>query len=428
MKTWTALAALALLSAALSGAVSQPADAPWRFGLAFSLGFLPLLWIAGRGSLTPLPFSSLRRFHWFVLGVSILCHLLYLPMQASDDLHRYVWEGEAQRAGLNPYSVASTDAGAAAVPSLHRDRVNHPEWTAIYGPGAELAFAALAKGTDPAWRFRMSMMAASLLTAALFCALVSTLKGAPGLAPLFAWNPLLLFSFAGQAHLDAWLVCLLLGGVLMIERKRFAVAAFAIGLAAGVKIVALLCLPCLWIAAPKRWSFAALGVLALLYLPFLDAGPGLLDSLLRFGAEMRFNCSGYGLLLFVGTDTFARAAALASLAGLTVWAVLRRGRTQETAAIVIGGFLFLSPTVHSWYFTWLLPFALLCKPMPALILSWSLIFTLAPWASHSSSGQWREPDWMPWAVYGPVSVCIVITAFHRRRRHRHALSPSQANP
>jgi len=46
-----------------------------------------------------------KRWMWLMIGVAVVGRLLFLPLPASEDLVRRMWEGEVLDSNFNPYQV-----------------------------------------------------------------------------------------------------------------------------------------------------------------------------------------------------------------------------------------------------------------------------------------------------------------------------------
>ena len=137
------LLAAGLCGLALSGDLLQHAWRLWAF-YGLSLGGFGLLATAA----TSLPLRG-------ALVAAVLLRVVFLPVtpSLSDDVYRYLWDGQVQRAGTSPYLYAPADprldgVQAAAGAGL-RALVNHPRLRTVYPPLAEELFLG-AGPTSPA--------------------------------------------------------------------------------------------------------------------------------------------------------------------------------------------------------------------------------------------------------------------------------------
>ena len=159
---------------------------------------------------------------WIVVGVAIALRVLLLtaPPILSSDIYRYVWDGRVQAAGINPYRYVPADPALASL----RDPVVYPQINragyarTIYPPLAEVVFAVAGRVSDNVTGMRLVMLGFEAV--GIICLLrLLPLAGLPGERILiYAWNPLALWSFANDGHVDAIAVGLL--GLALLLRAR----------------------------------------------------------------------------------------------------------------------------------------------------------------------------------------------------------------
>ncbi len=294
-----------------------------------------------------------------------------------DDFFRFIWDGWRTWQTGSPYGVAPEDYFASdAVPlalTTVLDGINYPEYPTIYGPVLQLAFASVFAifGTNP--------IGLQLLFAAVNLLLVALLLGrhAPGTVALYAWNPLVIAETSLHLHPDGLMAVALFASVIA-GRTRPLVAGLMLGVAAGVKLVALAAWPLLLRMQPTA-LMAALGCVALSYLVFLVQGQGAgFESTATFAARWHFNPFVYEPLYQLLGWPVARVAALVIAGVLVLWVHARsRSIDDVPIATIFGIILLMAPAVNSWYLLWLLPFAVgRAKIWPfaaAVALPWSYL-------------------------------------------------------
>jgi hypothetical protein len=238
----------------------------------------------------------------------------------------------------------------------------------------------------------------------------------PAALATWLWNPLALFAAAVGGHNDLLMVCLLLGGLWLVQRQRLFLALMALILALHIKLTALIWLPVfiLWIIRMRGWRRGLLiaagsltaGVLVswLLYLPFdgWSSLPNMLHERSLYLANSPWQVVYYsifrkqGLPQTVSTNlTVALSTCLfmASMVLLSLWMFnfspkrwrLRAGPLESDAHrlwqavtatsllyLVFGAFWF-----QHWYLLWVLAPA-------ALMPSSTFTRTFLPWMSFGA--------------------------------------------
>lgn len=295
-----------------------------------------------------------------VLGVAVVARLILLPLPPalSDDGYRYIWDGRMQAAGINPYEhrpsevVGGDEALLAAM--------NSAEFYSVYPPGSQLLFLLSSViGIDFYWSW-IALKAAMVLIE-LVALLVLARSVSPVAVAFYAWNPLVLMETAGQGHTEAALVGLLLLAWYGLRSGRSLVAGGALAAAVWVKLWPLLLLPLTRGLGWRGWlGFGVILIgMALPYAtPFVV--PNVLESLTLYTSYFEWNAGLYFLMKWIAGEAFGGdwsgpiGGGLAGLfllawTALVVLARVCRLRVETTWALVAGGFLVFSTTVHPWY-------------------------------------------------------------------------------
>src|SRR5258707_2653295 len=152
---------------------------------------------------------------------------------ASTDIYRYIWDGRVQAAGINPYRYLPTDEALQGL----RDEAIYPNINrasyapTIYPPAAELVFFAAIRISETAVFMKTVMIAFEGLAVWAILQLLAA-RGLPATRVLlYAWHPLPVWEFAGDGHVDAMAIALLLLAFVAVDRRSPILA--GIGLAAG---------------------------------------------------------------------------------------------------------------------------------------------------------------------------------------------------
>ncbi|WP_124330837.1 glycosyltransferase [Desulfonema ishimotonii] len=374
-----------------------------------------LTWLTGLALLLAIPadLSDARR-KGLILCLALLCRLALLPHPPSDDLSRYLWEGRLVREQINPYRYAPDDPALSRLAGedpFHGD-VNHPDIPAAYPPFILLLFSLVTRlGYTP---MTMKLLAIAADMGTLWCLLRLLENRALPLstALLYALNPVVLYSFAGQGHFDAIQNFFLLGAICFYDRKQWARMFLFAGLAIQSKYVAILTLPFLVRRDNLRYAWVALLAIGLPFLPFVtDGDPGqVFHGLTKFGTEYAFNGPVHGLLrgltggIGPATSVCKRLLAAALLFGWICFHPRQARFFNDPVSgcfFALGALLMFSPTVHFWYLSWVIPFLAL-RPFASwmlLCLSISGYFVANGILHHT--GQWRLPvgwqiaEWLP---------------------------------
>jgi alpha-1,6-mannosyltransferase len=364
-----------------------------------------------------------------ILIVGLLMRLLLLPgWPVSTDVYRYVWDGRVQGAGINPYLHLPADPVLASL----RDGaiypyINRADYApTIYPPTSQIVFFLVTRISDA----ELAMKAAMLAFEGLAVWAILQLLAARGLPRshvlLYAWHPLPLWEFARSGHVDIVAIAFMLLAFLAVERRSPVLAGVALGAGALVKYFPVVTGPALY----KRWDWrlpvAFIATVAVLYLPYIGAGPKVLGFLGQYVSEEGI-AQGSGIFLWrllgeivplpgQALSVYVTAVA-AILAALALYVVMRR---QDPGADIAGAMLLavtftilLSPH-YAWYFAWLVP--LLCfYPVIGVVY-----LTLASNLLYFAHWQPTIAESLP--IYGPCILLLAAEFAFRRRKmeERHA--------
>ena len=426
----------------LLGDSARPAMALWLSLLPAALGYGVALWFVCRSAPadqeTPLGVSSTVIVLWAIL---FRATLLAGDPHLSDDIYRYIWDGRVQLAGLNPYSFAPSSPQLGELRDHLYFAINHKEIPTVYPPFAQMFFA-LVCAIQPS--VLMMKLCLTICEVGLIFVIVSLLRRRgqdTRRALLYAWQPLAVIEVAGNGHVDALGVFLLLLALLWLSAgHRYATAA-ALALAFLSKLLPLMALPVIWRELGRRHSglarwfhpagrmpavlFAALSAAG--YVVYSTAGTRVAEGLEIYLRKWRFNDSLYGIILDTVETSMnssgetalmqARWVSLVLLAAVSVWSTLRIADPLRAVFLVVAAYLLLTPTMHPWYLLWLLPF-IPFFPKPAwLVLSWSAFLAYEVLDRYRSGGDWVEESWVRWVEYGPVYLLLLLPALVRIYNH-----------
>ncbi len=409
------LAALVtVLAAALTSLALVRTFSLSLFLVAFGTAFAAYLRLVPRLRLGALPLGAA-----VLLALMIRAPWLAAPPALSDDVWRYLHDGRAQVAGVNPYRYAPAAPEALAYAGPEHPRINQPDLPTIYPPAAQLVFRAAASlgATLLAWKILLLVFDLGI---GLAVALVLARRGGPpGAAAVYLLHPLPVIEFAGNGHMDAIGILGLVLGLALLERRPWAAGiGFAVSIAGKYLALPVVPFAARFLPGRRRAAFLTAGLvaLALLYAPFADHPP--LGSLGTFVRTFEFNASLYGVVRVVTSPVAARAVLAALLIGLLV--LLWRARTApEPAALAwIGGLLLASPIVHPWYVVWLVPFLAWRREAWALAWSGTVVLSYAVLPRWLAERVWELPAWVPWVEYGPV---LALLAMRLRGKGSRAL-------
>lgn len=357
------------------------------------------------------------------IGIGARLILLLTTPTLSDDVYRYLWDGYIANQGVSPYAlpIDAPELDQYEIPL--RFQANHRWMASPYMPAAQIVFRTVtALFPLTPLTMQVTMLFFDLVTAALLTLLLRQ-SGLPARRLLlYLWNPLIIVEVAHSAHVDAWMVLLMMLAIFFTYTRftdtptesvrREMLPPLLLSLATLTKLLPILIFPILF----WRWNRLqriTYGLFSLLLLlpAGLGAGWGLFGPLNGrglFGAlriyndQWNFN-SGLFYWLVEGIEAAGRTPDQAQFIGrlsigigmlillLIVWLLaappsfkarlwpwsngvvaaepidqpLRLRADLRLMIIPFIGYILLTHTVHPWYLLILIPFLLFLAPAQA---------------------------------------------------------------
>ncbi|MEO0539354.1 MAG: glycosyltransferase family 2 protein [Cyanobacteria bacterium P01_A01_bin.105] len=417
----------------------QPSAVPqfWQGMAIMGLGFV-LAW--GLQGLT-------RGWFW---GVAVATRLVLLPMVPGDDIWRYLWEGYLQTQGMSPYAFPPNADVLEPLRPVWWGQINHPDVSAIYPPITQFGFRLLATIGLSVPLFKAAFAAADLA----ICGLLSQRFGYRATL-LYAWNPLVIYSFAGGGHYDSWFLLPLVAAWLWfdyppeknspqkdsLERNAleknalekhhnkpiltYLGSALLVGVSIAVKymtlpVLAFLCWHGFWQRrGGLRLAFvtAITGLLPMVLSALPFCGPAACPLIPTGSVFVKYGRSAELIPHWVehiwAASRWANWLYAFPLALVVLWLLLRAVNFQRFTEWYLIGLLALSPIVHGWYFTWLIPFAVASRNLGTRLVSLSaFIYFALPHRLALGNTNWSlmgtERGWL----WGPLLLGILWTSGH----------------
>lgn len=275
--------------------------------------------------------------------------LVVLPPVLSDDVWRYLLDGQTSCRGVSPFAYPPASPKVSDWVAMLPHPVNHPQLPTIYPPLAQGVFAAIACLGGGLVALKAVFALAWWAAAYAFSRIAAPSRGhepretstGPGSAFLAAVShPLPLLAIAGDGHVDAIGILLLALAVAGVARQRASWAVVGTAGAAAVKLFPLLLLFAGAAGQGWRrlgWAIAATMLLVMAWVPLAP------DAKLAPGSAATF------------ATTWVHQPALPSVVEPAVYSVLNLAKVPATVPIdapdwvppAVGNALFPErPTAH----------------------------------------------------------------------------------
>lgn len=403
------------------GDFTQPGMVPpfWRGVSVMGLGFV-MSWIV----------PQISKVWFWMVAISTRCILL--AMAPGNDIWRYLWEGRLQNLGISPFDLAPTAPELAPLRTAWWSMINNADVSAIYPPITQLGFRGLAAIAPSILLFKLAFVAADLGVCWLLQRRFGLLR-----ALIYAWNPLILYSFAGGAHYDSWFILPLVWAWLCLDTqpRRAAITLAGLGLL-GVSIATKwISLPIIgfvgWTFVKKReWTWASISILLPVVPMLISALPFCsLTSCSLIPTSSSFVTKGRSAeFLPIGNLLSApewhNAILLIPLAISLLFLLWRSTQVGDFTENYLGILLLLSPVVHAWYFTWLVPFAIASRNWGTRLVSLSaFVYFALPHRESLGASHWlltsSERVWL----WTPFVLGWLWTGYFRRSQSLFKTSP-----
>ncbi|MGB3535808.1 MAG: glycosyltransferase family 2 protein [Microcoleaceae cyanobacterium] len=363
---------------------------------------------------------------WF-WAVALLSRLFLLPMYPGDDIWRYLWEGRIQNLGFSPYHFPPNATELIPYRTVWWSQINHLDTSAIYPPFTQLGFRLLATISASVLLFKLAFAIADLITCYLLSRRFNSTK-----TLTYAWNPLILYSFAGAGHYDSWFILPLVAAWLTYDKNRWSWSVFFLGISIAVKWISLPILGLIaWFKLPKlktSISIFFIGILPLLLsaIPFCSATECSLiptsSTFVSHGRSAEF--IPYIVKQFWQYSTQSNSIYAIPLIAVLLGVIIRYPpqkdfnqsdaflQSSQTYFIAL---LALSPIIHAWYFTWFIPFAVATQNLGIRLVSLSaFVYFVLPYRQGLGHLNWNLTDVERWLLWLPFIVGIIITIWQSK--------------
>lgn len=374
-----------------------------------------------------------------VLLPAIFIRLLVMESAPSDDVYRYIWEGNLVTAGENPYAFVADDPARTSFRDSNWEQMNNRDQPTAYPPLTLATFALINKlGYSPAsYQWVFGFLDFTLITCIL--SLLHRFQKPLKWAALYALSPLSFLAFAAEAHFDILMMLPFFFGILCFSYHRYIAAALCLAIAIHFKLMVAVAIPFfIWRTPPKAWIAFSVA-LCLPLIPLFSDYSDMLAGVAHFGSIANFNGPIYQCLNFVLQDehNLDRQLEIANLSTAVIYAAiwlsiailfLRKKLTPISAATsALATLLLLSPVIHFWYLAWVLPFIVLSPRLSWLTLSVTSGLYFLVWHHFSATGDWALPVFARWLFWLPLLALSAWEKISSKRLFNTTVRRSSAN-
>jgi alpha-1,6-mannosyltransferase len=349
----------------------------------------------------------------FVLGMLIRVILLFAFPNLSDDIYRFVWDGNLIGLNINPYGSMPSELVAQSNLGLSKDlyaQMNSPYYYTIYPPATQLIFyISTWFGGNLFYSsliIKLFFLAAEVLTFIGIVKILDALQKEKTLAIIYFLNPLILVEGMVNLHFEIIMIVFLIWSIyFLFIKKNIVWSSLLLTLSIASKLLPLMFLPFFFFGmkGKERIKFFSLGLvfMAIAFSPIilgLDF-QNFASSIDLYFQNFEFNggvyylfrylgtlASGYNLIHYIGP----------SLGLLSLVLILKKAYDQKNYSLEIFlefafysfvVYLFLATTIHPWYMCIPIVFSVFVKWRFALVWSFLVLLT---YINYSYNPYWEN--------------------------------------
>lgn len=411
-------------------------------GLILSFSFLTI------GSV--FVFVYFRKKKWWVLfAIGLVFRLIFLvaPPHLSDDFYRFTWDGELQKDGYSAFEFLPSEyaSNVRAEDSLKYSKLlnahneefpsgmNSKNYYSIYPAVNQFVFyTAVRTGSPNQGNLVVIRIWILLAEVVSFFALRALLRAQEKelLLGLYWLHPLLIIELTGNLHMEALAITFILLAFYFALKNKLVATAFSIALGIMTKLTPLLLLGAFfkdrsfkqWILLCVISGLLAIGLFATIV--DLETIANFKGSVGLYFAWFSFNAGPYymirDLAMVCGLGDISSVLSLyfpfitIAIGALIVFRW--RQNPVVTLLLLFTTYFMLSPLVHPWYITVLVPLAILSQKIYPLV--WSVLI----FGTYMAYGEsFEQPIWLVYIEY----TCVIAILFLELRGTHPAIQKFQ---
>lgn len=346
--------------------------------------------------------TSLAIRDMIVLGLFLRIILFPSFPHLSDDIYRFVWDGQMMHNGYNPYSHTPRDIqGTIVLPELY-DKLNSQTYYSVY-PAVNQAIFWLATCFDASLTrsvlvIRLFLMVFDVLLLIILLRWFKKMNLPESRAAWIFLNPLLIVETYNNLHFEIIMIALIVITIYFL--RRIILSSILLALAIATKLIPLIFLPLIAFNNSIKHRAVRFGLITIstlvLMMPILLSShhTGFFESINLYFQTFEFNASLYYILRWMGYqwkgyNMIQWIGPILSLVTLVIVLYLSwTARTKEKAtwpmfiALILTTYYLMSTTVHPWYIINILVFGVIAGLRYPIIWSFVCIMSYSAYAQN----------------------------------------------
>ena len=361
-----------------------------------------------------------------IIGILIRCsvsigagEISYL----SDDVYRYIFEGEMVSHCYNPYILSPDNmAGSSFADSNIYSKINHPWHVTIYPPLAQYLFAIChIIGGDSIVGFKILSFLFELLSLFLMFQFVKRYSLPDWSFLIYLFSPLVIIEFLFSNHLDIFGLPFLLGALILLKeyRKHLVGIAILLALATLIKFYILFFIPFILTKMKLKEIAQFLSIylltIVVFYMPFIaSSGSDVLGSLVVYLETWQYNGSLFLLLKQVFSQEVARYICLGIfLSAYVPLLLLKKIKTDLylQCFLIFAVYVIVAPALFNWYLLWIIPFVVYFRNIAFIVFSGTCMLSYHVLIGYYAEGSWSYMPWLSFISYLPFYLLLVYSIY-----------------
>lgn len=413
--------------------------------LLILIGFYSIAFHLKRSETLPLllTFSSLFLLLWlwfqnyrslisiFILGALIRGLFLFYTPELSQDFYRFIWDGNIQILGINPYLY--TPDHLIEIIGFPNDKMLYKGMGSLsssnfsnYPPLSQYLFKIMGylNRSDlflPVLSLRIIYLIGEFFIFFTGIALLKKINLNPEYIGWYFLNPIIIIEGIGNLHGEAFMLCFTLAAVLFIARNKSILGGLFMSLAIAIKLLPLLIFPVffryLGIKKFFMFSFSILTFSLILWGPFLEAEmiTNYQKTIGLWFTTFEFNGSVFNIIRTIGYEVkgyniirkLGEITPYITIGLVVIFTFLRSNRNLKSVfksmLFLLSCYFFISTTVHPWYIINLIFLGILTG------YAFPLLWSLTVFWSYSAYGPEFFKEQMIWQIPGYLLVysCLI---------------------
>ncbi|HIF14833.1 MAG TPA: hypothetical protein EYQ86_05745 [Bacteroidetes bacterium] len=289
----------------------------------------------------------------------------------SDDIYRFIWDGELNLKGVNVYEFKPTQIQENTFrnqPALFNN-LNSKQYFTVYPPIDQMLFTISAYlGKDIYWKsviLKAFLLVGEICLMFLISQILKFLNRPQQKLFLYVFNPLVIVEICGNAHFEGLALLALLSTLYLIYRNKTWLSGFTFVSAVLIKLNPLIYLPVLAFQfknGVKSLKFLSpTFIIALFFVHNSEALNNIFESLSFYFIRFEFNAGIYYLLRYLGYYLYGHntiaflGPAFLILTGLIISYLSlnlykkKKVFLHEILFYICLAYILLSPVLHPWY-------------------------------------------------------------------------------